>query len=148
MKREDILRDPSRSETLTTLARRSAEEMVCWSVFNDVYLIPPDAAADTWTSMSCVKLENPEGRCSARILYRGWPVEFSFLRQELPRWREFNMAVRQLLDRYVIDRGSSGGVTAAENGREEQHAMGSPTPYLTDEALFRIDIADRIRRES
>jgi len=61
---------------------------------------------DRWIHLDCVRAEdNPAGGCLARIAHRGWVVQFVFRRTELPRWREFDEAVRRLFDGFVARTG-------------------------------------------
>lgn len=58
---------------------------------------------ETWIRLRCGLVELwPVDGCTATTLYRGRLVNYIFRASELGRWREFDRAVRTLLDGFVV----------------------------------------------
>jgi len=65
---------------------------------NDVFTYPP-IVRQPWTYYRCTSPSGTfHGICRAYTQVRGWEIEYRFDRRELPRWREFDDAVRRLME--------------------------------------------------
>jgi len=67
---------------------------------NDLFTYPP-IVSQPWTYYRCTSPRGTfHGICRAYTQVRGWGIEYRFDRRELPRWREFDHAVRRLMESF------------------------------------------------
>jgi len=67
---------------------------------NDVFTFPP-VVGQPWIYYRCTSPSGTfHGICRAFTQVRGWGIEYRFDRREIPRWRDFDVAVRRLMESF------------------------------------------------
>ena len=65
------------------------------------YFLTKKSYEGAWVLFRCMP-DSPLVGCSATTVYRGWRIQYSIRRSQLDRWKEFDIAVRELLDSFYL----------------------------------------------
>lgn len=58
-------------------------------------------SSENWAFFNCFRDDGYSG-CGVTITYHGWEVGYNIRRSQLYRWKEFDVAVRRLLDKFYL----------------------------------------------
>lgn len=90
--------DPSQAATASAFPHLPCRQIN----LTEAYFPETYAPGEPWAYFNCGRLDlNPNDGCTARGMYRGRDFAFIIRRVELSRWKEFDSAVRDLLDHFV-----------------------------------------------
>lgn len=65
------------------------------------YFLTKKIYEGAWVLFRCMP-DSPLVGCRATTEFRGWRIEYSIRRSQLDRWKEFDIAVRKLLDSFYL----------------------------------------------